>query len=168
MYYYFFFFCLFFSFLLFLYGLRLWKVYPLPWKKTFWATLFWMLWVSSVIGYIAGLCDKEPNSEDTSIYNYAGITGYYIASQLNSLIRWGTPVLFLFLGTVFLIFVHRIRIRVPKVELPKVDISSAVSNIKSSVSNLVSNPDDGNGDEEKIEKAVETPAAKAKPKLTFL
>ena len=40
-----------FSFLLFLFGLHLWKVNPLPLKRTSWVTLFWMVWLSTVLGY---------------------------------------------------------------------------------------------------------------------
>ena len=48
------------SFLLFIYGLRLWKVELLPWKKTLWSVLFWMVWVSTLVAYFVGVFGKLP------------------------------------------------------------------------------------------------------------
>ena len=121
-----------FYFILFLYGLRLWKVHPLPWKKTFWSTLFWMVWLSSVLGYCSGVWGKG----NYLIGNLCGVTGDFIASQLYMLIKWGALVLFAFVAVVYLIFVHKVRFRMPKVQLPQVDLSSTLDGVKSSVGSL--------------------------------
>lgn len=134
-------------FLLFLYGLRLWKVYPLPWWKTFWCTIFWMLWTSSVLGYCAGVWGKGI----VVIGNLAGVTGDFIAQQLYRLIKWGALVLFAFLAVVFLIFVHKVRFHVPKIDLPKVDLKSAIDKIKPAKED----------DEEEDGQTKSTPPAKA-------
>lgn len=97
------------AFLLFIYGLRLWKVELLPWKKTLWSVLFWMVWVSTLVAYFVGVFGK---GNDTA-GNFAGVTGDFIAEQLYSLIRWGTLVLLVFIAVVFLVFVHKVQIKVP-------------------------------------------------------
>ena len=102
-----------FAFLLFVYGLRLWKKHILPWNKTLWSTLFWMVWLSSVIGYIFGRWGKG----NINFGNYAGVTGTFIAEQCYHLIKWGTLVFFAFLAVVYLVFVHKMSIRAPKVNL---------------------------------------------------
>ena len=115
-------------FLLFIYGLRLWKKKPLPWWRTFWATLFWMLWCSTVLGYLYGMFFKNE-----TFGNYVGITGKFVSEELYSLIRWGVVVLLIFVAVVFLIFVHRMRIRMPKlpeVSLPKVNLKEKISQLR--------------------------------------
>lgn len=112
-------------FLLFLYGLRLWNVKPQPFVRTTGVTLFWMFWVSSVLGYIAGVWGKG----NDVLGNYAGYTGDFVASQLYHLIKWGALLLFIFLAVVVLIFVHKVKFKMPKVSmpeinLPKIDIKS--------------------------------------------
>ena len=102
-----------FAFLLFVYGLRLWKKHILPWNKTLWSTLFWMVWLSSVIGYIFGRWGKG----NINFGNYAGVTGTFIAEQCYHLIKWGTLVFLAFLAVVYLVFVHKMSIRAPKVNL---------------------------------------------------
>ena len=138
-----------FYFILFLYGLRLWKVYPLPWKKTFWSTLFWMVWLSSVLGYCSGVWGKG----NYLIGNLCGVTGDFIASQLYMLIKWGALVLFAFIAVVYLIFVHKVRFRMPKVQLPQVDLSSTLDGVKSSVGSLFTR------DEEASESSDQEPTA---------
>ena len=103
-----------FSFLLFLYGVRLWGKNILPWRKSFWASLFWMLWTSTALGYLNGMVFKSE-----AFGNYAGITGRFIAEQLHALIRWGVAILLLFSAIVVLVFIHRMRIRLPHLPTPK-------------------------------------------------
>jgi S-DNA-T family DNA segregation ATPase FtsK/SpoIIIE len=159
-------------FLLFLYGLRLWKVNPLPWWRTVWSTLFWMVWTSSVLGYCAGVWGKG----NYVMGNLCGVTGDFIASQLYSLIKWGALVLFAFVAVVFLIFVHKVRFRMPKVDLPKVDLTPAIDSVKSTVGGLFSHEneeeDDEDEDEDKEEESEtkETPVPTPNPekeKVTF-
>ena len=154
-------------FMLFLYGLHLWKVTPLSLRKTFWATLFWMVWLSSVLGYCAGVWAKG----NYVVGNLCGVTGDFIASQLYSLIKWGALILFLFVAVVFLIFVHKVRFRMPKVSLPKVDLTPAIDSVKETVSNMFDRGEETNdAEEEAPQKEEETPAPKSQPepeKVTF-
>ena len=133
-----------FYFLLFLYGLRLWKVHPLRWQRTVWATLFWMVWLSSVLGYCAGVWWKG----DYVVGNLCGVTGNFIAVQLHLLIKWGTLVLLAFMAVVFLIFVHKVRFRMPKVELPKVNLTPAIDGVKSAVGGILGHSSDEEEEEE--------------------
>lgn len=139
-----------FSFLLFLYGLRLWKVNLLPWWRTFWVTLFWMLWISTVLGYINGRFIKNE-----AFSNYVGITGRFVSEQLYLLIRWGVVVLLIFAAVVVLIFIHRVRFKMPKmpeVSLPKV-------NLKEKIANVIPKK----GEDEEEEETEEEPTAAAAP-----
>ena len=94
--------------LLFLYGIRLWGHNLLPWQRTVWITLFWMMWLSTTLGYIAGVWVKGNDQFD----NYAGI-GLIFAGALHHWMRWGTLVVLLFLAVVFLVFVHKVRFKLP-------------------------------------------------------
>jgi len=115
-------------FLLFLYGLRLLGRNPLPWRNTLWSTLFWMVWISSVVGYVFGRWGKG----NIVLGNYAGVTGDFIAQQCYHLIKWGTLVLFAFIAVVYLVFVHHVRIRAPKVNIAMPDLSG-IKNIATKV-----------------------------------
>ncbi len=144
-----------FSFLLFLYGLRLWKVNLLPWWRTFWVTIFWMLWISTVLGYLNGRIIKSE-----AFSNYVGITGKFVSEQLYLLIRWGVVVLLLFAAVVVLIFIHRVRFKMPKmpeVSLPKV-------NLKDKITSILPKEKDIEEDEEEVEEAPEEKPAPAKAK----
>ena len=111
-----------FSFLLFLFGLHLWKVNPLPLKRTSWVTLFWMVWFSTVLGYIA----EKFLTHSPTIGNYVGVTGNFIAESCDHLIKWGTLVLFGFLAIVVLIFIHKVKIHPPKVNIDLDKIKSII------------------------------------------
>ena len=154
-----------FYFLLFVFGLRLWKVYLLPWRKTLWSTLFWMVWLSSVLGYCAGVWGKG----NYTMGNLCGVTGNFIASQLYMLIKWGALVLFAFLAIVFLIFVHKVRFKMPKMELPQVDLSPAVDSVKSTVQGIFSHNEEQSTPEESptTEKPAEKPVEKDAEPVTF-
>ena len=110
------------TFLLVVYGLKLWKKEILPWRKTLWSTLFWMVWVASVLGYCSGKWGKG----NTTIENFAGVTGNFIAEECNHLIKWGTLVLFAFIGVVYLVFVHKVHILPPKVILTLPNLKSII------------------------------------------
>ena len=141
-------------FLLFVYGLHLWKANLLPWRKTFWSTLFWMVWTSSVLGYCAGVWAKG----NYVAGNLCGVTGDFIASQLYMLIKWGAIVLFVFMAVVFLIFVHKVRFRMPKVELPKVDLTPAIDSMKSTMNGIFEHKeDDADEKETPQQETVPTP-----------
>lgn len=156
-------------FLLFLYGLKMWKVTPLPLQKTFWSTLFWMVWISSVLGYVLvwNMGNVDIGNHDIrndKFSNYVGTTGYFVAKHLYNLIKWGALVFFLFVAVVVLIFVHKVKFRMPKVELPEVNLPKI--DIKSHLHIDDDDDDEEDEDEEKAElmqtnKAVQTPLAKA-------
>ena len=152
-------------FLLFLYGLHLWKVTPLSLRKTFLASLFWMVWLSSVLGYCAGVWGKG----NYVMGNLCGVTGNFIASQLHSLIKWGALVFFAFIAIVFLIFVHKVSFRMPRVKLPKVDLSPAIDSVKSTVSGIFEHAENDNP-EEIVTQNEESPTPPSEPsqeKITF-
>ena len=134
------------AFLLFVYGLRLWKKFILPWPKTFWSTLFWMVWFSSVIGYCFGRWGKG----NISMGNYAGVTGDFIAEHCYHLIKWGTLVLFAFIGVVFLVFVHKVHIRPPKINIQLPDIKSIL-------------PKQSDNPEPEVPAPADTPATEPSP-----
>ncbi len=95
-------------FLLFLYGIRLWGRDLLPWQRTVWSTLFWVIWLSTMLGYIAGVWVK-----DNEMFEYSAGIGIIFAEALHHLLRWATLVLLLFLAVVFLIFVHKVHFKMP-------------------------------------------------------
>ncbi len=147
-----------FSFLLFLYGLRLWKVNPLPWWRTFWVTLFWMLWISTVLGYLHGQFFK---SETFS--NYVGITGRFVSEQLYLLIRWGVVVLLLFAAAVVLVLVHRVHFKMPKIsEMPAINLPKI--NLKEKIINIIPKEKDTEAAEEEPEKEPAPTPTPTKPK----
>ena len=109
-----------FGLLFFVYGMRLWRVQVMPWWKTFGSTLFWMLWLSLMLGYIGGAWVKSASGFE----HFAGI-GLRLAEPLHELMSWWTIVLLLFVAVLFLVLVHKMEL--PEVHMPKVDIRKAVS-----------------------------------------
>ena len=153
-----------FAFLLFVYGLRLWKKHILPWQKTLWSTLFWMVWISSVLGYCFGMWGKG----SIVFGNYAGVTGTYIAEQCYHFIKWGTLVFFAFLAVVYLVFVHKMKIRAPKVNIQLDGIKNLISKHDDTPEPDSTLSDDTHA--ASTEKEVPSPAAETKPvseKITF-
>ncbi|MBR1793480.1 MAG: DNA translocase FtsK [Bacteroidales bacterium] len=94
--------------LLFLYGIHLVFNKNFRWWHIISITFFWVIWLSTTIGYICSLA-----SDTTVIEHYAGI-GAIIADRLNHLLRWGTVVLLIFSAAVFLVFVHHVHIQLPR------------------------------------------------------
>ena len=102
------------AFLFFLYGLKLWKVTPLPWWKSFGATLFWMLWISLLLGYV---CVRWIQPIDDSFDAYAGM-GITLAAILVEAMSWWTLIMLIFVAIVFLVFVHHLKMpKMPKINL---------------------------------------------------
>lgn len=104
------------SLLLVVYAFRLFDKRILPFDKTFWSTLFWMVWISTTLGYIGGKWVKSPTFE-----NFAGV-GLSFGGALQSVIGGFTLVLLIFLAIVFLVFVHKIHFKMPAlphIKLPK-------------------------------------------------
>lgn len=103
------------SLLLLVYGLKLLDHELLPWSKTFWCTLNWMVWLSTTLGYIGGKWVK-----DSSFENYAGI-GLSFGEVLDKTIGAFSLVALAFWAILFLIFVHKVNLKMPKIELPKLE-----------------------------------------------
>lgn len=112
--------------IIFLQGFRLWGRNLLPWPRTVGVAVFWMIWISTTLGYIAGVWVKD----NPVFESYCGI-GIIFAGVLHHFIRWGTLVLMAFLAVVFLVFVHKMRIRMPDlskmkpVRTPQVEAASS-------------------------------------------
>ena len=115
--------------LFFVYGLRLWKVQTLPWWKTFGSTIFWMLWLSTTLGYIGGAWVRN-----TAFEPYAGI-GLRLAEPLDLWLNWWALVVLLFVAVLFLVLVHKMEL--PKVRLPKMDMKKAVKAIEHEIEDAV-------------------------------
>ena len=88
-----------FGLLFFVYGMRLWRVQVMPWWKTFGSTLFWMLWLSLMLGYSGGAWVQSASGFE----HFAGI-GLRLAEPLHELMSWWTIVLLLFVAVLFLVF----------------------------------------------------------------
>ena len=156
-----------FSLLFFVYGLRLWDIVVLPWWKTFGSTLFWMLWLSLTLGYIGGAWVKDADFED-----YAGI-GLRLAEPLHVWLRWGTLVVLLFVGVLFLVLVHKMEL--PDVKLPKVNMKKVAKVIGDEIETVTTDheperakPEVGELSTEEILQAPEPePAADEDPGADF-
>lgn len=94
------------AFLFGIYGLKLWRYDLLPWWKTFFSTLFWMLWLSTVLGYFG---DNAGPMYD----HYTGV-GISFAMLLKGGMAWFTLVLLAFLAVVYLVFVHNLKVNLPE------------------------------------------------------
>lgn len=96
------------AFLFFIYGFRLWDRELLPWWKTMWCTLFWMVWLSTLLGYIDGKWVRTFNFD-----HYAGV-GLTFAGLLDHAIKRFTLVLLAFVAVAFLVMVHKVKIDLPQ------------------------------------------------------
>ena len=95
--------------ILFLFGIRLCgrKTHL---ATTIWVTLFWIVWASTLFGYIAGHWMGNNWDSPSTLDSYAGNMGYVIARSLYSLISWFTFIILLFSAAAVLFFVHKVRI----------------------------------------------------------
>ncbi|UXX79716.1 DNA translocase FtsK [Reichenbachiella carrageenanivorans] len=88
----------------------------LPISKSFWFTLFFLLWVSIFIGYFM------INSERINIWGFlGGATGFELAILLDSLMGWGTLLFLLFALAVFSVYFFNITQMVGLGGLPSLD-----------------------------------------------
>lgn len=75
----------------------------LPVSKTFWFTVFFLMWISIFIGYFM------INSESVNTWGFlGGGTGFELAILMDSLMGWGTVLLLLFALVVFTIYFFNI------------------------------------------------------------
>lgn len=112
-----------FALLFFVYGMRLWGVRVMPWWKTLGSTLFWMVWLSTTLGYIA----VKWIGGGVGFEQFAGI-GLLLAEALEGLMGWFTLVLLVALAVTVLVTVHKMEL--PEVHMPKVDLKRAVEEIE--------------------------------------
>ena len=112
-----------FSLLFFVYGMRLWDVRVMPWWKTLGSTLFWMVWLSVTLGYIA----VKWIEGGVGFEQYAGI-GLLLAEPLEGLMGWFTLVLLVAVAIAVLVMVHKMEL--PEVKMPKVDLKRAVEELE--------------------------------------
>ena len=121
-----------FALLFFVYGMRLFDVVVMPWWSALGSTVFWMLWTSMLLGYIGVAWVDMAGFEA-----FAGI-GLRLARPLDVWLSWWTLVLLLFVAGLFLVLVHKMRL--PKVELPKMDLRKALNTIEEAVTDKEEQP----------------------------
>lgn len=129
-------------FLLFLYGMRLVGKQraknrdraprPTLWlddskfRKTLWSILFWVMWLSTTIGWVT-----NPKGDGQSLLAtaFSGVVGAESARMLFSLLHIGLPILLLFLACLFLVLVHNVHIALPE-RAPRQDDDSATAELE--------------------------------------
>ncbi len=114
-----------FSFLFFIYGLRLVNVKTLSLGPTSLITLFWMAWLSCTLGYVNHIITGKGGND---IVSWVGTFGYFSAEGLCGAIRGFTPILLVALACIFLVFVHHVK--VPEIKLPVTESESIVEEKK--------------------------------------
>lgn len=113
-----------FALLFFVYGFRLLSMHLLPFWKTFWITVYWMVWGSIVLGYV----NSFVSSIDLQIY--AGSFGIYIAQAVNGFIgKIGTGLLLIFAFILYMVFVHNLHFKVSNVKTIEDKIKDGASKI---------------------------------------
>ena len=99
------------TFLLFVYGLRLWGWKPMSFGKAIGVAAFWMLWLATMAGYVVGSRNGWEGAE-ASAEAFAGVVGMAIAGLMNNLVKWFTVVILVFFAIAMLVFVHKLRIKI--------------------------------------------------------
>ena len=93
--------------LLFLFGFTLVRKVKVHWWRVLGITFFWMIWISTVIGYV-----RVAWLGTTRLEHFSGI-GATIAERLSYLLNWGTFIFLILLAVVFLIYVHHVHFHIP-------------------------------------------------------
>ena len=113
-----------FTLLFIVYGCRLLSFKLLPFWKTFWITLYWMIWTSVTLGYINSFVDS------LGLQIYAGSFGIYIAQAINGFIgKIGTGLLLVFTLIIYLVFVHNLNIKASQIKSIEDKIKDGASKI---------------------------------------
>ena len=121
-------------FLLFIYGLRLIATHRQTasdskaptslwgdnrrFRKCLWSVIFWVLWLSTTIGWIANPADAIQSTVGSAL---AGVVGTESARMLFGLLHIGLPILLLFLACLFLVMVHHVHIPLPERKVEVLD-----------------------------------------------
>ncbi|MCU0437720.1 MAG: DNA translocase FtsK [Raineya sp.] len=107
--------------LLFLYGFKMvFRVHLLPTGKVWGLGIFAVLWLSTLLGYLAS---NLP--ENTWLHSITGVTGFEIALTVKALLGWGTILLLIFCLLAFVIYFFNVTTikNNKKVEAPTEDES---------------------------------------------
>ncbi|MBQ4376076.1 MAG: DNA translocase FtsK [Bacteroidales bacterium] len=94
--------------LLFLFGFTLVRKVKVRWWRVLGITFFWMIWISTVIGYV-----RVAWLGTTRLEHLSGI-GATIAERLSYLLNWGTLIFLIMLAVVFLVYVHHVHFHIPE------------------------------------------------------
>ena len=113
-----------FTLLFVVYGFRLLSFKLLPFWKTFWITLYWMIWGAVMLGYINSFVDS------VGLQIYAGSFGIYIAEAINGFIgKIGTGLLLVFSMILYLVFVHNLHFKATQMKTIEDKIKDGASKI---------------------------------------
>ena len=113
-----------FALLFFIYGFRLLSITLLPFRKTFWITVYWMIWGSIVLGYINSFADS------VGLQIYAGSFGIYMAQAVNGFIgKIGTGLVLTFAFILYMVFVHNLHFKASNVKTIEDKIKDGASKI---------------------------------------
>ena len=83
-------------------------------SKCMWSVLFWVLWLSTSLGWLA---NPEKSEQSTLGASLAGVVGTEIARLLHGFLHIGLPILLAFLAILFLVMVHHVNVPVPNINL---------------------------------------------------
>lgn len=83
-------------------------------SKCLWSVLFWVLWLSTSVGWLA---NPEKSEQSTLGASLAGVVGTEFARLLHGFLHIGLPILLAFLAILFLVMVHNVNVHVPNVGL---------------------------------------------------
>ncbi len=106
-----------FCFLFVVRGFRLMERPLLPQGRTNLITYFWMLWLSVTLGY----ADHLVKGDNGIMELYSGTVGTQLSQMLFKAIKIGLPVLLAFLAFAFLLLVHHVRVKLPKLPVREND-----------------------------------------------
>ena len=148
-----------FTVLFIAYGCRLLSFKLLPFWKTFWITLFWMIWGSVMLGYINSFVDS------VGLQVYAGSFGIYITQAINGFIgKIGTGLLLVFSMILYLVFVHDLQFKASRIKSIEDKIKDGASKIFSDKPSTEKQPDPTVGMADDLDEQNATPTkAPAEP-----
>ena len=135
-----------FVLLFFVYGFKLLSLKILPFWKTFWITVFWMVWGSLFIGYIASFV------QSSGLEVCAGTFGVKIAEVLGDVVGgFGTLLIIIFSMILYLVFAHNVHFKIANIKMWGSKIKDGTSNTISTIKAQSSKSNDEELDEEKQE-----------------
>lgn len=152
-----------FSFIAFVYGLRLLEKPILPWHKSLFSALFWMAWVSCLFGYVDVQWVSGVDGIDDTLELYEGVFGRFVSRGLFGLLGIGLPIVLLLGALAFLVFVHHVKM--PEIKLPERSVSDEDDDEEveekrrpSFINRLFGTDSDDDEEDEEVVEEDETPA----------